>query len=343
MKASTIDESLYYRLGDVLSRNSVYNFIVGGRGIGKTFAAKEWCIKDYLKTGGQFIYLRRYNTELKTRDTWFADIAWKFPEYRFRVQGSTAQVSRAPVDGKPKWETMGYFIALATAQTKKSVPYPLVTKIIYDEFIIEKGVMHYIAGEAKVMLDFFSTVDRYKDKTRVLFLANSVSIMNPYFMEYDIEPRKGVEWVTTHGGFITVHLPNDAKFSSAVLKTKFGQFIANTEYAEFSIGNVFFDNHDAFIENKPGSALYQCTIETDKGTFSVWRGWRDGLVIFWAQEKRPKTEMLYTVVPEWLTEGKYILHYSDKLAQILRGHLKAGRVYFDKPKTRNAFIQLFKR
>lgn len=345
VSGSAMDESLYYRLGPVLSRNAVYNFIVGGRGIGKTFSAKEWGISDYIKNGNQFIYLRRYNTELKTTHTWFADLAWKFPEYGFRVNGGTAEMTRTPHEKKPTWEIIGFFVALSNAQNKKSVAYPRVTKIIFDEFIIEKGVIQYLPNEARQMLDFYSTVDRYKDKTRVLFLANSVSIMNPYFMEYNIEPRKNQEWITKNDGFLVVHLPNDGEFTSAVMETRFGKFVTGTEYYDYSVGNVFRDNHMALIKRKNEHATYQFTLETDMGIMAVWK---DGIfdkqgVVFYIQEKRPKNEIIMTMVPDKMDDERILLHYSDKITQYLRAAFKQGRVYFDTPKTRNAFIRVFKR
>ena len=55
--------SMYYSFDDILSRNGVFNFIIGGRGIGKTYGAKKIAIDTYLETGKQFIYLRRYKSE----------------------------------------------------------------------------------------------------------------------------------------------------------------------------------------------------------------------------------------------------------------------------------------
>ena len=36
--------SMYYSFDDILSRNGVFNFIIGGRGIGKTYGAKKIAI-----------------------------------------------------------------------------------------------------------------------------------------------------------------------------------------------------------------------------------------------------------------------------------------------------------
>ena len=90
---------MYWDIAKPLSYNALFNFIVGARGCGKTFGVKQWCIKDFLKTGYQFVYVRRYKTELKTVKTFFFDIADHFPNHTFEVKGNEFNI-----DGK----TAGY-------------------------------------------------------------------------------------------------------------------------------------------------------------------------------------------------------------------------------------------
>lgn len=66
---------MWYNPHELLSHNCLFNFVVGNRGAGKTYGvAKKWAIKTFLKTGKQFIYLRRYKTELDDIPNFFADI-----------------------------------------------------------------------------------------------------------------------------------------------------------------------------------------------------------------------------------------------------------------------------
>ena len=53
----------YYNYDQLWSRNGTFNFVTGARGLGKTYGAKLFCIRNALRNGDQFIYLRRYNTE----------------------------------------------------------------------------------------------------------------------------------------------------------------------------------------------------------------------------------------------------------------------------------------
>lgn len=60
------ENELYYDFGLTLSKNALINFILSHRGVGKTFGFKKYAINDFLKTGKQFMYVRRFKSELKT-------------------------------------------------------------------------------------------------------------------------------------------------------------------------------------------------------------------------------------------------------------------------------------
>jgi hypothetical protein len=335
----------YYDLASLLSRNGAYNFLVGARGLGKTYSAKKRAITDFLKNGNQFIYLRRYDTELRVaKHTLFTDLTDEFPDYEFQASGDSLKLRKKSKEEKNsnKWMTCGYAIPLSKAQQKKSVSYHNVTLIIFDEFIIEKGAVRYLPSEAKLFNDFYSTVDRYQDKTKVLFLANSISIMNPYFLEYDIKPAPGKEWIKKYNGFIIAHFPTADAFANSVFQTRFGQFIKGTEYADYAVGSVFTDNSDALIKSKSSNADYICTLITDGGTFTVWVDWSDAST-FYIQQKRPKLEQIWVMRPEEMAEGRILVDYTNPVLARLRSAYANGKAWFDIAQSRNAFAGIYKR
>lgn len=334
----------YYDYAKLLSFNGTYNFLVGGRGLGKTYGAKKKVIRDAIKKGDEFIYLRRYKTELTTaRNTFFADIGHEFPGYDFRINGPIAQM--APIDTrddkKREWQTIGYFISLSVSQNQKSVAFPKVKTIIFDEFIIEKGALHYLPDESTIFNNFYSTVDRYQDKTKVLFLANSVSIMNPYFIDYEIRPDEQKEFITKSDGFIVCHFPNADDFSSSVYETRFGKFIKNSEYAEYAVGNTFDDNSGAMLGFKDSKARYMFTLECRNGSFSVWLNMFTNE--YYVQDKLPKTQDIFTLISGKMDSHKTLMTFSDRPLANLRTAFRNGNVTFDKPSTRNTFTEIFKR
>lgn len=334
----------YYNYMKLMSFNAILNFLVGGRGLGKTYGAKKMAIKNAITKGEEFIYLRRYREELATaKETFFADILGEFPEYDFRTHGKYAQYSHIKFRDEKKrtWHTMGYFIALSTAQSQKSVSFPKVYKIIYDEFIIEKGLIQYLPNEAVAFINFYSTVDRDNDRVRVFFLANSVSIENPYFIHYKIEPKAGEEWVRKFNNYVLVHMPDSKEFQEGKNKTRFGQFIleSDPDYADYATGNMFADNNDNLLKYKDQEARYQYSLETKTGKFSIWMDWENRQ--WFIQEKLPQQELVFTICPEKMVDGKKLLFNNDRQIQMLRSAFKSGRVLFDKPRSRNAFIDIF--
>ena len=67
------DNNIYYSYDKVLSYNALLNFLIGERGVGKTYGMTKFLIKQFLKSGKQFVYLRRYKTELKESVPQFFD------------------------------------------------------------------------------------------------------------------------------------------------------------------------------------------------------------------------------------------------------------------------------
>lgn len=335
-------EHPYYNFGQLLSYNGVFNFLAGARGLGKTFGAKEKGIKDFLKNGDQFIYLRRYKTELKAAATFFADIEYLFPDWEFRVNGHQFECSpmSEAANKKRKWDIMGYVVALSTSQNLKSIAYPRVKLIIYDEFILEKGNVQYISNEVDVFLNFYNTVDRGQDKTRVLFLANAVSIDTPFFIEYKIDPAKA-EFQRFFDGFIVVHIPRSEEFAASMRNTRFGKFISETDYARYAIDNEFRDNNGTMVKRKDSSSRYLLSIETRRGTFSIWSNAIAG--VYYAQEKQPGNTTMVTLIRDRVTTEKPLMEFSDMFLSNLRTAWKKGKVYFDHDATRNAFIEILNR
>ena len=337
----------YYDFTPILSRNAVVNMVIGARGLGKTYGAKLRAIKRAIKRGEQFIYLRRYSTELDSRHTFFADIDRhnEFPDYDFQVMGLEAQYAPKETrnDKKRVWKTIGYFIALSTAQKLKSKSYPKVTLIIFDEFILERGALHYLPNEVAAFLNLYSTVDRWEDRVRVLMLANSVSIMAPYFNAWDIQPDMNEdgsesisEWRAFGKGFGVAHFPEAAQFKAEAERTRFGRFISNTAFGEFALQNQFSDNSSSLVSRKSKNAKYVGTIETQNGDkFSVWKD----VIGFSVQAKLPKSEVRYTLNPASMDEDTTLLNKQSPLLRVLKSSYSHGSMLFDKPYTRNAFVR----
>ena len=327
----------YYSFDKILSYNAVINMVMGARGLGKTYGAKRMVIKNALEKHEQFVYLRRYKPELKGCKTFFADIAYEFPEYEFRTRGMEAQYRGPFPEENDPWTTIGYFMALSVSASAKSIAFPDVTTIIFDEFIIETGTHHYLSNEVRTFLDFYSTVDRYDDRVRVLMLSNAISIMNPYFIEWKISPSEKIKRFGE--GFVAIEFVDSERFGREVRNTRFGKFISkyNREYADYSIENEFKDDTPWLVMGKTGTATYMCTYRTKYGSFSVWK---DGMRVF-CQKKLPKGNQLKFSMCHDLRPGEVFVTHRDRSPQTLKRIYRQGRCFFDGPETREMFAELF--
>ena len=254
---------MFYDLSKVLTHNSYINFLLGERGVGKTWALKRYCINNFLKKGEQFIYLRRYKTELKKVSAFFKDIQEFFPDHEFKVAGSTFII-----DGK----VAGYNFPLSTSLTLKSTPFPDVTTIVYDEFIIATGTYHYLNSECTAFLEFVETVFRLRDNGKIFMLANTLSAINPYFVYFNINqlptPEKTIK--TYKDNLILVEIMLNQEYRDEKLKSKFGRLIAGTEYGEYAINNEFLLDSDEFIAKRPPNTKFLFAFSYQDKTFGVW-------------------------------------------------------------------------
>lgn len=368
--------SSYYNFARLFSFNATWMSCTGGRGLGKTFGAKKKATNDALAAvefverkvttqrrnkdveqlvieatdcENQFIYLRRYKEELAlAKATFFADYEYLYPDWDFRVHGWEAQASPrkyADMERKRPWACIGYFVALSVAQNYKSVQFPRVKIIIFDEYIAERGVQ-YLPNEPAKLTNFYNTVDRSKDKTRVLMLANSVEITNPYFIKYKVQPEKADKdgFIKMASGYQIWHFPEAKDFQSEVMQTKFGRFILETdpEYAAFAVSNEFSDNHNSLVESKGYKAAYLFTLETKLGIYSIWYNMQTDK--YYVQGKRPRSdEDVVTIEPSLMAENKRLMTLNDKPLQMLRTAYRHDRMRFDGAPARNALMEIFKR
>lgn len=247
---------MYYDINKTLSRQRLFNFVIGPRGCGKTYGAKRHVIRRFLRYGEQFVYLRRYDTELPAAEikNFFDDVGVEFPDHEFNARNGLFKI-----DG----EIAGWYFPLSKAIMLKSIPFPRVSLIIFDEFIIETGMHHYLPNETRAFLECYSTISRDRD-IPALFLSNAVSSANPYFLYFDIRFENDSPGLYLTD-FISAEFVVNTEYVEHVNNTKFGQLIANTKYGEYAVSNKFLLDNNNFISPMPAGCQYVCTfIFTDK-------------------------------------------------------------------------------
>lgn len=336
----------YYNIGELLSRNGIINFVIGPRGNGKTYGAKKWAIKDFLNNGKQFIYLRRYSNELKNAQNFFDDIGKEFPDVQFRVNGHTAECSTSTdSDGKAEWRTMGTFIALSVSQQVKSVPFPDVNKILFDEFILDNGFVRYLADEVRVFLDFMVTVDRFRDNpVRAVLMANSTSINNPYFAYFGIHVPTDGEFFRTNNGTVVAQFPKSRNYVKSAQSSPLGVLIDGSRYNDYALGNVFFDNTNLLLGKKGANSVCYFALSTGpenpENFLCAWNEPPPSQSVWTIEMGRPPEGVpVFTTSIDMVSENRPLVRGTDyPLAMLVRAY-RQGTIRFDNQRSRNDFIR----
>lgn len=254
---------MYYDYQKVLSYNALFYFIIGERGVGKSYGAKKIVINDFLKNDNEFVYLRRYKTELKASvPKWYDDLKAnnEYPDTKLSINNNKFIIND---------RVGGYALSLSTANILKSTSFAKVRTIIFDEFIIDKGTYHYLSNEVIQLLDIVETIGRLRD-VRVLFLGNAISITNPYFTYFNLHLPYNSDIAKFKDGLIVVNYIKNDVFRQVKKESRFGKLISDTTYGKYAIDNEFLRDSKAFISKKPSNAKFYFTIYLTGLTLGVW-------------------------------------------------------------------------
>ena len=325
--------SLYYNPQKMLSYNRILNFIIGARGIGKSYAFKEYPVNRFIKRGEQFIYLRRFKGELRKVGNYFDDVRQEFPGHDLKVKGREFWI-----DGK----LAGWAIELSRWQSEKSNAYPNVSTIIFDEFIREKDKSGYLPNEVEALLNLMDTVFRGRDNVRCVCLSNAVSVVNPYFLYFDLVPDTGKRYNAYKN--ILIEIPESHDFAEQRRKTRFGQLIDGTEYGEMSLDNEFVNDSDTFIEKRSKESRYSFAIVYKGMTIGIWVDPALGLM-YMSNDYDPSGKHKFALTTDDLKENMmYMKNWRSNyfLLKMVRAFTN-GYLRFDNQVLRTLGYEMFKK
>lgn len=328
-----MDQSLYYDGNKMLSYNRILNFVIGARGIGKSYFYKLHPIKRFLKYGEQWIYVRRYKPELKKVTNYFNDVMREFPNHEFKIKGREFYI-----DGK----LAGWSIPLSTWQSEKSNAYPNVSTIIFDEFIREKDNSGYIPNEVDALLNLMDTVFRDRDNVRCICLSNAVSVVNPYFLYFDLVPNINKRFNPYKD--ILIEIPDAKDFAAERRKTRFGSLIDGTTYGDMALDNEFTNDSQVFIDKRSKESKFKFSVIYNGMTLGIWVDPDLGLM-YVSTDHDPSTKDVYVIQKEDLSENTLLLsswkenfHLRKMVSAFKNGYLR-----FDNQVLRNVGYDLFKK
>lgn len=327
---------MYYDLSKVLSySNSFLYFLLGERGVGKTYSTSKFVVKKFLETGDEFVYVRRYKTEMQISKPKFFDALITNGEFEGHELKSSGE--NFYIDGR----IAGYSMTLSTAQNRKGSNFPKVKYIIFDEFIIEEGQNHYIKNEVENFLSLIESVARMRD-VKVFLLANAVTITNPYFIYFDIHLPYNNDIATFKDGLILVQYMKNEEYRKQKKNTKFGKLIENTEYAMYAIDNQFRLDNKHFIQKKTGGSKCRFSFIYNNQYYGVWFDYNEGK-IFVSNDYDKKGMIFACTTPDMKPNTLFISTAKDFYAwKTFMKNYRLGNVFYENGKIKGICNQLFK-
>ena len=274
----------FYSLDAIDKVDATYNVIFGERSNGKTYAALKRVVENYLATGKQAAYVRRWKEDVIGRRAQrlfagltesgeivrmsggaFAGIhyyAGKFYLCNYSDEGKTIYSDQ---------DIIAFAFALSDSEHDKSTSFPNVTTIIFDEFLTNKL---YLNDEFVSFMNVVSTIVRRREDVKVYMLGNTVSTFSPYFEEMGLTHIRQMKQ-----GSIDVYRYGESTLSVAV------------EYCE-STSNSSEEVHKYFAFNNP------------KLTMITGGAWELNMYPHCPVKYRPKDVML-----------NYFIEFSDRVYQ----------------------------
>lgn len=268
----------YVDISKILQYRQPFNFIIGGRGTGKTYGA----LKNAYETDTRFMLMRRTQAQ--------CDLINKpeFNPYKAVCEDISADIKVKSVSKynaiiyedlgeelEPK--TLGYTCALSTIANMRGFDASDVKLLIYDEFIPERHE-RVLKNEGTAFLNAYETINRNRElknqePLQVLCMANAFNIANAIFLELGLVgtaekmQQKNQELYIDKTRGILIAMLNNSKISKKKSDTVLYR-LSSGSYADMALSNDFAYNDDSGIKSMPLSEFkLLCTV----GEISIYK------------------------------------------------------------------------
>lgn len=239
---------------------------------GKTTYFSRLLVNKFIQNKEKFCLIYRFNYELDNISAkFFKDInTLFFPEYEMT---SKRQASGIFHELFLNDISCGYAVSLNSAdQIKKySHLFSDVARMLFDEFQSETN--HYCNNEIEKLLSIHTSIARGQGKhvryVPVYMIGNTVSIINPYYVELGISSRLKTDTKFLRGdGFVLEQGYIDTA-SKAQKESGFNRAFAKNKYSNYASEAVYLNDNLAFIESVSGKSRYICTIKYNDCNYGI--------------------------------------------------------------------------
>lgn len=349
----SIPKKYRYDVSGVLGSGCAINIVTGARSYGKTYGWKKRGIKNFIKTGETWGYLRTFDQEIKDiladgSEAFFSDIMRnnEFPGYKFRMLGRTMQCGK--IMGKNDkgeeevdWQIMGQMYALTKYQSYKGKTVANMTLLVFDEFIRETRVPPYPANCVNNLINLWETLDRREDRIRIVMLANAADAVNPYFVAWGIVPPPQGTHVRVPVGDAFVYVENcwSREFEEYADDSNIGRFTKGSAYQMYAQKNQFVNQNGLFVCDRPRRVKPQMNITWDEQVFCIYIV-LDDLACLYVEEGESTTVQTIALTR---ADSKPDIVVIERSNPYLKGLVKRGRegkMLYESDRCRERFMRV---
>ena len=227
-----------------------FTFIVGGRGIGKTYSGIDTCITQYRT---KFLYLRNTREQLQECCGAFGNPfkKWATDHHRdiiMEMERRHAIVNEYTGTGDEiEKHSIGYAANLSTFENLRGIDLSNVELCLFDEFIEDRTLTF---DQFKAILHLYETINRNRELEGrppliIVFLSNAQRLGNPILRGFNLIPV--IEDMQKRGqksfanGSIRIELPfsevSEEKRNTALYKATQG-----TSFSSEALDNNFIND-----------------------------------------------------------------------------------------------------
>lgn len=322
---------IYYDAREDIEKGLPFNFIIGGRGIGKTYSVLRYHSIERQIT---ILYLRTTEKEL---DVNVSKISNPYKKLNFDFKRNI-KVEPGEIRTFYEGDTfLGYSAALTTFYNMRGLDFSDVDVIIWDEFM--KKSYRKLKGIATAFLELYESICRNRElqgeePVKVYLLSNAVTINSELLDELKLTPvlesmvRKGQRRYTDKERGVYIHFPY-SDVSEEKKHTALYKLAQDSEYIDFALDNIFTEDSYFLVERKP-LVEYKPVVSIDK--LYIWKHKSES--IFYVSAS--KGDCIH-----FTEKDSYVLFYKNWGIK-LRENFAAGRIYFESFYLKNKFLDLVK-
>lgn len=337
----------WYSLNKILTYNAYLNFILGGRGIGKTFSVKKFLLSKAFYENKQFIYLRRTQTELLEidKDSFFTDelLGQVFEGYTMEEIESVRNVTKIRFscneDGGRKnheivitskkvtidSKIICYFKSLSTWVKLKGSEYPDVWYIMFDEVLIDTASRaSYLPNEVNAFIQLISSVFRHRSGRKIFLLSNATNYNNPYFNYFEFYGDNSKEfWHLKQFGVVVQFCRNVV--ISEDNTTDIYKLSRNASNFDSNVNNEFQVKYNGNIGKIPGRKIPLYCVYDSGGFFTVF--WTEGSLYIKCGLNADCEVFTFTM--DGIEEGYQYLPRSSEIIKRLRTKYFRNMIFYE--------------